>query len=69
MHDELQKLNKEELIQIINEKTDYLSMIVHQLRTPLTAEKWFLEMLYTGNLDILNLSEKKNLIKKSSGEY
>jgi signal transduction histidine kinase len=65
MHNELQKLTNEELIDMINEKTDYLSMIIHQLRTPLTAEKWFLEILATGHINNANQEEKIMLLEKA----
>lgn len=65
MHDELQKLTKEDLIDVINEKTDYLSMIVHQLRTPLTAEKWFLEMLAKGYINSNELEKEAGLLNKA----
>jgi signal transduction histidine kinase len=58
----LSELSKEELITIINEKNDYLSMIVHQLRSPLTAEKWFLEMIATGHIDTSSSGEGKNTL-------
>lgn len=61
----LSELSKEELITIINEKNDYLSMIVHQLRSPLTAEKWFLEMLGTGHVDITTLAENKTILTRA----
>ena len=66
-NDHLSQLNKEELIEIINTKTTYLSMIVHQLRTPLTAEKWFLEMLCSGHLGITIPHDKHEFIEKASG--
>jgi signal transduction histidine kinase len=31
-------------------KSDYLSMIVHQLRTPLSATKWIFKMMMDGDL-------------------
>ena len=59
MYDYLEKLSHDELINIIKEKNDYLSLMVHQLRTPLTAEKWFLEMLCSGNLCVTIPHDKK----------
>jgi signal transduction histidine kinase len=50
MHDHLNNLEREELIRIIEEKSDYLSLMIHQLRTPLTAQKWFLESLSRENV-------------------
>lgn len=62
MYDYLEKLSHDELINIIKEKNDYLSLMVHQLRTPLTAEKWFLEMLCSGNLGVTIPSNSKENI-------
>ena len=59
MYDYLEKLSHDELINIIKEKNDYLSLMVHQLRTPLTAEKWFLEIVVLNNKDIRLRSQKK----------
>ncbi len=45
------------------EKSDYLSMVVHQLRTPLAATKWIFKMMMDGDLG--NVSEsQKNIIKR-----
>jgi len=44
-------------------KSDYLSMVVHQLRTPLSATKWIFKMMMDGDLG--NISEsQKNIIKR-----
>lgn len=63
--DKLSDFNSIELQQLLAEKTDYLTMMIHQLRTPLTAEKWFLEMLATGNLGITIPADKTEMITKA----
>ena len=63
--DKLSDFNSRELQQLLTEKTDYLAMMIHQLRTPLTAEKWFLEMLATGNLGIVIPADKTEIITKA----
>lgn len=44
-------------------KSDYLSMIVHQLRTPLSATKWIFKMMMDGDLGTISESQK-NIIKR-----
>ncbi len=63
--DKLSDFNSIELHQLLSEKTDYLTMMIHQLRTPLTAQKWFLEMLATGNLGITIPPDKTEMITKA----
>lgn len=63
--DDLHTENNKELNRLLSERTDYLSMMIHQLRTPLTAEKWFLEMLADGSLGIEIPDDKKELVQKS----
>lgn len=65
MEKNLHELDNESLINIIHEKTDYLSIIIHQIRTPLTAQKWLLEMLENGSLGITIPDNQKELIHKS----
>lgn len=47
-------------------KTDFVSLVSHQLRTPLTSMRWNLEMLMAG--DIGKLSAKQKAIVKNTEE-
>jgi signal transduction histidine kinase len=55
---ELEQCQKEN-----EQKSEFLSMIAHQLRTPLTGIKWTLKMLVDGDLGNLN-AEQKTIVRK-----
>lgn len=63
MMNELEKEN-EKLKEIIEFKSDLISMMAHQLRTSLSASKWVLKMFSDGDLGKLN-EEQKVFIKKT----
>ncbi len=44
-------------------KSDFLSMIVHQLRTPLAATKWIFKMMLDGDLGKIS-QEQRNIIER-----
>ncbi|MBI5417758.1 PAS domain-containing sensor histidine kinase [Candidatus Poribacteria bacterium] len=54
---ELEKINKE-LIQLNNVKTDFLSMVSHELKTPLTIVKGYVELLIHERLGTLTPKQK-----------
>ena len=62
---QLQELTEENknLRAEISTKSDYLSMMVHQLRTPLSATKWIFKMMMDGDLGTIS-EEQKNIIKR-----
>ena len=45
--------------EIDKSKTEFIYLISHQLRTPLTAIKWYLEMLSSETSGALNIKQKK----------
>jgi len=65
MNPGIEKLQQElETCQKENEKKgEFLSMIAHQLRTPLTGIKWTLKMLVDGDLGNLN-EEQQTIVRK-----
>ena len=57
------RLENERLLEVDKVKTEFISVIAHQLRTPLAATKWVLSLLideYSKNLT----SEQRDLVKK-----
>lgn len=47
--------------EVDKEKTEFVSLASHQLRTPLTAVKWYTESLIGGDNGTLNPAQKKQL--------
>jgi len=57
----LRDMTKEEKVEKM--KTEFVSLASHQLRTPLSAVRWFLEMLSDGDSGKLN-KEQANIVEK-----
>ena len=47
--------------QIDNAKTEFVSLASHQLRTPLTAIRWYLELFINGKLGPINKKQRDSL--------
>ncbi len=56
---------REEILEESKAKSEFLSMVTHQLRTPLSGLKWIFQMLLAGDLGSFN-AEQKNIIQKGS---
>jgi len=59
---ELRKANQE-LKNLDEQKSKFLSVAAHQLRTPLSASKWALKMVLDGDLGPLTIDQKTVLMK------
>lgn len=59
--------NITELERIDKAKTEFVSLVSHQLRTPLSSVNWFSEMLLTGDAGELNSEQRKYLEEIYSG--
>ncbi|MDD5055735.1 MAG: ATP-binding protein [Candidatus Peribacteraceae bacterium] len=57
---DLKKANKE-LKELDRQKDELISIVSHQLATPVTSVKWYLEMLLDGDSGELNEEQKKQL--------
>ncbi len=57
------KYKLSELEQELHNKSDFLSMIVHQLRTPLSATKWIFKMMMDGDLGAVS-EEQRSIIER-----
>jgi len=58
---DLEKANQE-LKELDRQKDELLSIVSHQLNTPITSVKWYLEMLLDGDSGELNEEQKKQLM-------
>lgn len=59
---ELTRVN-EKLRELDKSKSDFISVVAHQLRTPLSGIKWTLSMLIGGDMGDLNNDQKTFLMK------
>ena len=59
---ELSRAN-EKLQQLDEVKSNFISVVAHQLRTPLSGIKWTLSMLLNGDMGLLNNDQKTFLMK------
>lgn len=59
--------NITELVRIDKAKTEFVSLVSHQLRTPLSSVNWFSEMLLAGDAGALNSEQRKYLEEIYSG--
>jgi len=63
---DLQRELSSEIVNLKSElaaKSDFLSMIVHQLRTPLTANKWIFKMMLDGDIGTITDEQKKIILR------
>ena len=61
---ELRRAN-DQLKTLDQAKSDFISVVAHQLRTPLSAIKWTLSMLQGGDLGVLTDEQKTYILKTS----
>ena len=50
----------------LDAKSDFISIMIHQLRTPLSAMKWIFKMMMDGDLGAVS-EEQKNIIDRGFG--
>lgn len=55
------KVANDQLHELDREKDELLSMVSHQLATPITSIKWYLEMLMDGELGTLNKDQTEHV--------
>lgn len=59
---QLSEVNKR-LKEIDSNRTEFVSIVAHQLRTPLAGIKWTLDMLINGDIGEMTLEQKAQLMK------